>query len=83
MVRFRAQFWGFEIGFGMYIEELKDAELGIGEEEVSNGKLGMIDAKRVVIGVGARVLFYPTLLYNVIRNKMEAEFHWWDEVDQV
>lgn len=67
----------------MYIEELKDAELGIGEEEVSNGKLGMIDAKRVVIGVGARVLFYPTLLYNVIRNKMEAEFHWWDEVDQV
>lgn len=71
----------------MYIEELKDGELGIGDDGetiVSGGdeKLGLIDAKRAVVGVGARVLFYPTLLYNVIRNKIQAEFRWWDQVDE-
>lgn len=38
--------------------------------------------KRVFVGAGARVLFYPTLLYNVVRNKYQAEFRWWDQVDQ-
>ncbi|KAL6851761.1 hypothetical protein ACP4OV_020325 [Aristida adscensionis] len=39
-------------------------------------------AKRAIVGAGARVLFYPTLLYNVLRNRFEAEFRWWDRVDQ-
>eukprot|EP00246_Nothoceros_aenigmaticus_P011399 TRINITY_DN3086_c0_g1_i1.p1 TRINITY_DN3086_c0_g1~~TRINITY_DN3086_c0_g1_i1.p1 ORF type:complete len:219 (+),score=31.63 TRINITY_DN3086_c0_g1_i1:386-1042(+) len=39
-------------------------------------------AKQVMVGAGARVLFYPTLLYNVVRNKLQAEFRWWDQVDQ-
>lgn len=38
--------------------------------------------KRAMVGVGARFLFYPTLLYNVLRNKIQVEFRWWDEVDQ-
>jgi len=41
------------------------------------------DGKRVLVGAGARVLFYPTLLYNVVRNKLQPEFRWWDEVDEV
>ncbi|KAF6159019.1 hypothetical protein GIB67_022174 [Kingdonia uniflora] len=41
-----------------------------------------VDTKRVLVGAGARILFYPTLLYNVFRNKIQAEFRWWDEVDQ-
>lgn len=41
------------------------------------------DVKRVLIGAGARALFYPTLLYNVVRNKFQAEFRWWDRVDEV
>lgn len=49
-------------------EELKRAEL---------------TAKRAVVGAGARVLFYPTLLYNVLRNKLQSEFRWWDQIDQV
>jgi len=36
-----------------------------------------------LIGAGARALFYPTLLYNVVRNKMQAEFRWWDKVAEV
>ncbi|KAK4774965.1 hypothetical protein SAY86_009900 [Trapa natans] len=40
------------------------------------------EAKRVLVGAGARILFYPTLVYNVLRNKTQAEFRWWDEVDQ-
>ncbi|KAK9716330.1 hypothetical protein RND81_06G225800 [Saponaria officinalis] len=40
------------------------------------------DTKRALIGAGARVLFYPTLLYNVVRNKLQVEFRWWDRIDQ-
>jgi len=41
-----------------------------------------LKAKRALVGAGARFLFYPTLLYNVVRNRFEAEFRWWDRVDQ-
>ncbi|CAN0908426.1 Phosphatidylglycerophosphate phosphatase PTPMT1 [Linum grandiflorum] len=65
----------------------------IEEENVEAGKLGVDggvqedslvvwDAKRVLIGAGARALFYPTLVYNVVRNKCQAEFRWWDRVDK-
>lgn len=60
----------------MYIEELKGGEE---EEEFSGAEL---DAKRVLVGAGARALFYPTLLYNVVRNKFQAEFRWWDRIDE-
>ncbi|XP_052211338.1 phosphatidylglycerophosphate phosphatase PTPMT1 isoform X2 [Diospyros lotus] len=42
----------------------------------------MTDVKRVLVGAGARALFYPTLLYNVVRNKFQEEFRWWDWVDE-
>ncbi|KAK6117457.1 hypothetical protein DH2020_048784 [Rehmannia glutinosa] len=73
----------------MYLEELKEREQG--EEELSGGadvlcKVdGAIvlrwDTKRILVGAGARALFYPTLLYNVVRNKIQAEFRWWDWID--
>ncbi|KAK6157942.1 hypothetical protein DH2020_005256 [Rehmannia glutinosa] len=66
----------------MYLEELKEREQG--EEELSGGadllckSDGAIvlrwDTKRILVGAGARALFYPTLLYNVVRNKIQAEF---------
>ncbi|OMO52548.1 hypothetical protein COLO4_37103 [Corchorus olitorius] len=81
----------------MHIEELKGGEgvERIGEEEdVNNSYFGNNEAlgvessvaewnaKRVLIGAGARALFYPTLLYNVVRNKVQSEFRWWDRVDE-
>ncbi|EEF30917.1 phosphatidylglycerophosphate phosphatase PTPMT1 [Ricinus communis] len=75
----------------MIIEELKGGgEVERGEEEKacvpivneSSSSDVVWDTKRVLIGAGARALFYPTLLYNVVRNKMQAEFRWWDRVDQ-
>lgn len=39
-------------------------------------KRAELTAKRAVVGAGARVLFYPTLLYNVVRNKLQSEFRW-------
>lgn len=39
-------------------------------------------AVKVLVGAGARLLFYPTLCYNVVRNKLESEFRWWDEIEQ-
>ncbi|XP_010275392.1 PREDICTED: putative dual specificity protein phosphatase DSP8 [Nelumbo nucifera] len=69
----------------MYIEELKEGGLESGEELVSdvcrNG-ISVSSAKRALIGAGARILFYPTLLYNVVRNKIQSEFRWWDRVDE-
>ncbi|KAL7134866.1 hypothetical protein ABFS83_11G054200 [Erythranthe nasuta] len=41
-----------------------------------------VDAKRALVGAGARILFYPTLFYNVFRNKIQAEFRWWDQIEQ-
>lgn len=74
----------------MHIEELgEDGTVGAGAGGGSGlvllaaaPQIGMLTAKRAAVGVGARVLFYPTLMYNVIRNKMQSEFHWWDEVDE-
>lgn len=71
----------------MHIEELKEGELESGEEQLSgdlsNGAVIVSDAKRVLVGAGARALFYPTLLYNVVRNKIQSDFRWWDRVDEV
>nr|XP_016473225.1 PREDICTED: putative dual specificity protein phosphatase DSP8 [Nicotiana tabacum] len=50
----------------------------------SSGKnaIVVLDVRRVMVGVGARALFYPTLLYNVVRNKIQVEFRWWDWIDE-
>lgn len=68
----------------MKIEELEDCEDGA-DDGVSGRQIVIVrsvDAKRAIVGAGARILFYPTLLYNVLRNKIESEFRWWDQVDQ-
>ncbi|CAN8248344.1 unnamed protein product [Cochlearia groenlandica] len=38
--------------------------------------------KRALIGAGGRILFYPTLLYNLVRFKLQSKFRWWDHIDQ-
>ena len=53
------------------------------QEASGGGELVQLKAKHALVGAGARVLFYPTLLYNVLRNRFEADFRWWDRVDQV
>ncbi|KAE8736114.1 putative dual specificity protein phosphatase DSP8 [Hibiscus syriacus] len=68
----------------MKIEELDNAENDWGNDGVKQLQIVKADdAKRVLVGAGARILFYPTLLYNVFRNKFQSEFRWWDEVDQL
>nr|XP_010911526.3 putative dual specificity protein phosphatase DSP8 [Elaeis guineensis] len=62
----------------MRITELEDG----GSDDSGGREIVPFKAKRALVGAGARILFYPTLLYNVIRNKIQAEFRWWDEVDQ-
>ncbi|KAL6569306.1 hypothetical protein OROMI_013820 [Orobanche minor] len=71
----------------MYIEELKEGDSESLDQQVCgdlcNGvALVVWDPKRVLVGAGARALFYPTLLYNVVRNKIQSEFRWWDRVDE-
>lgn len=66
----------------MKIEELEDVE-SERDDGVHGKMIASYDTKRVLVGAGARILFYPTLLYNVFRNKIQAEFRWWDEIDQV
>ncbi|RRT59851.1 hypothetical protein B296_00017795 [Ensete ventricosum] len=65
----------------MRITELEDGgsddSFDYGVREIVPAK-----AKRAIVGAGARILFYPTLLYNVFRNKIQAEFRWWDEIDE-
>lgn len=90
-IRRRGGYFGFWVWIGaMYIDEFKGGELdcGKGEEQLPDSvafRIGFVaeDARRVLVGAGARALFYPTLLYNVLRNKVQAEFRWWDRVDEV
>lgn len=81
----------------MYIEELTEREeeekaersvedhVADGDKAilVSRGNVIVLTTKRALVGVGARALFYPTLIYNVVRNKLETEFRWWDRVAEV
>lgn len=71
----------------MYIEELKEGDSESVEQQVCGdlykGAVVLWDPKRLLVGAGARALFYPTLLYNVVRNKIQSEFRWWDRVDEV
>nr|XP_043612583.1 phosphatidylglycerophosphate phosphatase PTPMT2 [Erigeron canadensis] len=63
----------------MYIEEVKEGDVDV---EVSGAEMAVSNTKRMLVGAGARALFYPTLLYNVVRNRVQTEFRWWDRVDQ-
>ncbi|CAM8978903.1 unnamed protein product [Rhodiola kirilowii] len=64
----------------MYIEEIKEGVCG--DDVVVDNGVDASDARKVLIGAGGRLLFYPTLFYNLIRNTIEAEFRWWDQVDK-
>ncbi|KAJ0262122.1 Phosphatidylglycerophosphate phosphatase PTPMT1 [Hirschfeldia incana] len=74
----------------MYIEEVieKEEKRSVEEVNVDDGDKEMVVVSRgsvtkmALVGVGARALFYPTLVYNVVRNKVEPQFHWWDRVAQ-
>lgn len=67
----------------MKIEESEDVDCDRAQNDTVDSKqIVRVDAKRALVGAGARILFYPTLLYNVCRNKIQAEFRWWDEIDQ-
>lgn len=76
----------------MYIEELKgggevetggEGNFSGGDGDSGSGSIVVSDTKRVLVGAGARALFYPTLFYNVVRNKFQAEFRWWDKIGEV
>ncbi|CAN6288772.1 unnamed protein product [Urochloa humidicola] len=72
-------------GGGESGEELPQLRRGDCGDAAGEGGVVMrvaVDAKRAAVGVGARMLFYPTLCYNVVRNRLEAHFHWWDQVDE-
>ncbi|VFQ87824.1 unnamed protein product [Cuscuta campestris] len=68
----------------MKIEYLDDcsSDSKCGAEDERSMMIVPVEAKRALVGAGARILFYPTLLYNVFRNKIQAEFRWWDQVDE-
>ncbi|KAM7512927.1 hypothetical protein LguiB_011802 [Lonicera macranthoides] len=66
----------------MKIEELDEVVESDGKYDQNRRQIVPVHAKRALVGAGARILFYPTLLYNVFRNKIEPEFRWWDEIDQ-
>ncbi|XP_054809178.1 phosphatidylglycerophosphate phosphatase PTPMT1-like [Prosopis cineraria] len=66
-------------------EEVKgeqEEQLYLEDRDIGRRSLVVSDVKRVLVGAGARALFYPTLLYNVLRNRFQAEFRWWDKVDE-
>jgi hypothetical protein len=90
-----AFFSGFWVGLSwvaMRIEEFQSKLGGEGEGGLDGGEERIaasvvmrvaVDAMRTAVSVSARMLFYPTLVYNVVRNRFEAHFHGWDQVHEV
>ncbi|KAK3027130.1 hypothetical protein RJ639_042424, partial [Escallonia herrerae] len=66
----------------MRIQQLDEVDSDETYYDARGRQIVSADAKRALVGAGARILFYPTLLYNVFRNKIQAEFRWWDQIDQ-
>lgn len=70
--------------------EEEEDELAVNDRELVQSGVGRggdgimgTNSKRLFVGAGARALFYPTLVYNVVRNKIQADFRWWDWIDEV
>ncbi|CAH9079946.1 unnamed protein product [Cuscuta epithymum] len=64
---------------------VEEAEPSPGNGEIvcrDEGSILAADSRRALIGVAARALFYPTLLYNLVRNRIQTEFRWWDWIDE-
>lgn len=64
------------------LQQLRRQDSGAAEGDSGVVMRVVVDSKRVAVGIGARMLFYPTLVYNVVRNRFEEHFHWWDQVDE-
>ncbi|KAH0666502.1 hypothetical protein KY285_027708 [Solanum tuberosum] len=79
----RGEFENGEVEMGGVVEKSSPADKVVCSSG-SSGKnaIVVLDVRRVMVGVGARALFYPTLLYNVVRNKIQVEFRWWDWIDE-
>ncbi|KAL1195195.1 Phosphatidylglycerophosphate phosphatase PTPMT2 [Cardamine amara subsp. amara] len=64
-------------------EEADETQRSLRNKGVSKKKRKKsVKAKRALIGVGGRILFYPTVLYNLVRFKLQSQFHWWDQIDE-
>ncbi|CAH2069721.1 unnamed protein product [Thlaspi arvense] len=55
---------------------------GVSKEKKKSRGLKGDKAKRALVGAGGRILFYPTLLYNLVRFKLQSQFRWWDQIDE-
>lgn len=64
-------------------EEDDETQRSSQNDEVLEKKKKGDKAKRALIGAGGRILFYPTLLYNLARFKLQSQFRWWDQIDEV
>jgi len=65
----------------------EQADLKIGAQQCIWGKgISVAETDSSVITAAAReisrALFYPSLLYNVVRSKLQSDYHWYDPVDE-
>ena len=78
--------WVFNLGLKSTMTVQQGTSAAIDEREnvgLKKRRIVKVDTKKLLLGASARVLFYPTLLYNVVRNKIQSDFRWWDEVCKV
>ena len=66
----------------------EQADLKIGAQQCIWGtSISVAETDSSVITAAAReisrALFYPSLLYQVVRSKLQSDYHWYDPVDEV
>jgi len=53
------------------------------EASVLGGGMTLTDTVKGAASLTARFALYPSILYNLARNRLQDNWHWWDKITEV
>ncbi len=74
---------GFVITAGDIIGDEVDASAMPAEASVLGGGLTLTETVKGAASLTARFALYPSILYNLARNRLQDNWHWWDKITEV
>ena len=60
-----------------------DASAMPAEASVLGGGLTLTETVKGAASLTARFALYPSILYNLARNRLQDNWHWWDKITEV
>lgn len=72
-----------DITAGDIIGDEVDASAMPAEASVLGGGLTLTETVKGAASLTARFALYPSILYNLARNRLQDNWHWWDKITEV